>query len=86
MISDNEALKAYEILKKYCKERSHCKDCAFLKNKNGWAWIDLPKMDNVNYEKIKEYLKTTDEYKISIYDGGKRCLLKGDEPQFWGDE
>ena len=29
MISDNEATKAYETLKKYCKERSHCEDCAF---------------------------------------------------------
>ena len=42
--------KAYETLKKYCKERSHCEDCAFLKNGKSWAWIDLPKMDNPNYK------------------------------------
>ena len=58
MISDNEATKAYETLKKYCKERSHCKDCAFLKKGESWAWIDLPKMDNLNYEKVRECLNT----------------------------
>lgn len=85
MISDNEALKAYEILKKYCKERSHCKDCAFLKNGRGWVWIDLPKIDNLNSEKVRECLNTG-EYKISSsFFGKKECMLNG-RPQFWGDE
>lgn len=84
MISDNEASKAYETLKKYCKERSHCEDCAFLKNGKSWAWIDLPKMDNPNYKKVRECLNTG-EYKISTFCGGKECMLKG-RPQFWGDE
>lgn len=85
MISDNEASKAYEILKKYCKERSHCKDCVFLKNGNSWAYIDFPKMDNPNYKKAIECLNTG-KYEIKCFYGGKKCLLKGDKPQFWGDE